>query len=81
MRTIEDANDLIGALVTYNADPYLIENDEQAEEVYNDIMSNGLTPIALDKDELEKLDLTEDNVTALYSFVCGIICFANDWTF
>lgn len=82
MRTIEDASTLIGALVTYNADPYLIETDEQAEEVYNDIKSNGLTPITLSGDELAKLDLTEgNNVTALYSFGSGIICFASDWTF
>ena len=82
LKGIECPSDLLGSLVTYNADPYLIETEEEAQEVYNDIMSNGLTPIAIDDDELSKIDLTEaNNVKALYSFGIGIICLNEDWSF
>lgn len=81
INNINNANDLIGALVTYNSDPYLIEDEAQAQEVFDSIESNGLELIANPTNEdLEKLNLTAYNkVKALYSFGEGLICLDGDW--
>lgn len=85
----------IGALVTYNADPFLIEDDEQAVEVINNIdkhyaiVDHELTP---DYDELftdacERLDLdpVANDVKRVFCYPPIIsapglvICMPEDW--
>lgn len=85
----------IGALVTYNADPFLVEDDEQAIEVINDIdkhhaiVDPELTP---DDDEYftdacERLDLdpvANDVKRIMYYPTKGnvpsmYICLPEDW--
>lgn len=83
VNNINNADDLFGAIVTYNADPCLIETDEVAQQVYNDIKTYGLELIADPTDEvLEKLDLTDCNkVKALYAIGnVGLICLDGDYT-
>lgn len=57
-------SDLYGALVTYNADPYTAEDEQEVEELYNDLQDS--TIMLLDEsdgedyvDACEKLDIDQ----------------------
>ena len=84
--TVED---IINSIVQFGADPYLVETEEQAEEVLEEI-SKGIEEVDLsDEDEREVqlswLDLAEaNNVKHIYSIggyggERGTICFGEDW--
>lgn len=85
---IEDYTELLGALVTMGADPFLIENEESAKLVFESMNNGGLydqlESTEINEENLPRLDLTqEDKVRALYSFFCGagaaLICLSGDF--
>lgn len=51
----EDSNKYLGAEVTWNADPYMIETDEQALEVMRSVQNYGLHE-TLQSEEPEEFD-------------------------
>lgn len=79
-----NSTDLLNAIVNFGADPYLVETEEQAEEVMESISRATISREITDKEEfsaaLEQLDLTKAN--HIYSFVDGsefIVCLSEDW--
>lgn len=85
---IKDPYDIIWALVTMGGDPFLVETEEQAQNVFNVLNENGLneqlTEIEINNDSLSFLELTQKNhVRALYSFPCSagfaLMCLSGDW--
>ena len=62
-------SDLLNAVATFNADPYCVENEEQAAEIMSEIEENGVT-VVTDKEEREialaKLDLPSDSPRTVY---------------
>lgn len=85
---IKDPYDVIGALVTMGGDPFLVETEAQAQNVFNVLNKNGLNEqlkeIEINNDSLSLLELTEKNhVRALYSFPCSagfaLMCLPGDW--
>lgn len=82
----ENSDKYLGALVTWNADPYLIENDDQALAVMLNVQDYPLYEIIRKdwpgdySDMMSKLGLTDaNNVKHIYSNGYLTICFANDW--
>lgn len=78
---------LIGAIVNYGADAFIVEDEQQAEELAESIQRAGQIRQITDDDEIEavmgRLDLTEDNKPArLFSAVDGsefVFCLPDDW--
>ena len=85
-----EPSELIGALVNFGGDPFLVETDEQAEQVVKSLNNaTGISEIT-DEDDfataMAQLDLTEaHNVAKIYAFIdngCGaVICFPEDWDY
>lgn len=82
----ENSDKYLGALVTWNADPYIVETDEQALEVMLNIQDCGLNETLREEepeefaDMMARLDLTDvNNVKHIYGNGDITICFANDW--
>ena len=85
--------DLHNALATFNADPFLVECSENADDVYNALASANFAAkkyTAEDDEEFDvlcsQLDLTADNKPqAIYVAGQGgnevTICLANDWQY
>lgn len=80
-------NDLYDAVACYNGDPFLVEDEEQAQELLDFINQNECTLIT-DEDEFEfakaRLDLENYVVKLIYD--CGLpnqvhatICFKEDF--
>lgn len=84
----------IGALVTYNADPFLVENDEQALDVIKAIDKIYTIPVELTPDDdeefvdaCERLDLDPEandvkrvlNYQSTISASGMLICMPEDW--
>ncbi len=87
-----DSKDFIGAIAIFNADPYLVETEEQAEELSGFVNSaDAVTAITSDdtsfEEACEKLGLSkENNVAKVYA--AGVhnqsgcfFCLAADWAF
>ena len=83
-------SELIGALVNFGGDPFLVETDEQAELVAESVNSAASVSQITDEDDLAtamaQLDLTEANrVAKIFSFInngcAAVICFPEDWDF
>lgn len=85
--TIEDC---YGALVNFGADPYIIEEEEQAEGLLEFLTQDGCEcKVIEDDDELdvakERLDLGEWNwVNHVYDCGCWnqehmVVCFKEEW--
>lgn len=84
---------LYNALATFNADPFLVESFEYADDVYNALERANFAAkkyTAEDGEEFEvlcnQLDLTADNnPQAIYVAGQGgnevTICFATDWKY
>lgn len=83
----ENPANLIGAIVNYGADPFIIEDEQQAEELAESILRAALALHFPDDDEYEavmrRLDLDDDNKPArLFSAVDGsefVFCLPDDW--
>lgn len=85
--------DLYDALATFNADPFLVESFEYADDVYNALERANFAAkkyTAEDDEEFDvmcsQLDLTADNKPqAIYVAGQGgnivTICLANDWQY
>lgn len=85
--------DLYNALATFNADPFLVESYEYADNVYNALERANFAAkkyTAEDDEEFDvlcsQLDLTADNKPqAIYVAGQGgnevTICLANDWQY
>lgn len=73
--------DLLNAVATYNADPYCVENEEMAEELYNDIIGN-YEEIEDISDAIEaawRLDIKSDmQVRHIYQFNGGYFVLNKD---
>jgi len=83
---INEPNDLIGSLANFGADPFLVETDEEALEVFESLerASSGGRELIGDEFETAKrqLDLENNEVSHIWSFVDGsefIICFSECW--
>lgn len=86
MTTINNSTDLLNAIVNFGADPYLVETEEQAEEVMESISRATISREITDEDEfntaLEQLDLKK--AAHIYSFVDGsefLVCLSEDWDY
>lgn len=82
----ENSDKYLGALVTWNADPYIVETDEQALEIMLNVQDFGLNETLREeepeefKEMMERLDLTDaNNVKHIYGNGNITICLANDW--
>ena len=75
------ALELLGALITFNADPTLVETEEDASELAQTIglKFEEITDADEITDAKAKLDLSENEVKHIYSFAGGLVCFAHDW--
>lgn len=75
------ALELLGALITFNADPTLVETEEDAAELAQTIglEFDEITDADDFSDAKAKLDLSENKVKHIYSFSGGLVCFAHDW--
>lgn len=78
--------DLFGAMVNMGADPYIIETEEQAEELRESIEAATIEREITDEDEFEtatrQLDLEGHDPERIWSFVNGsefLVCFTGDW--
>lgn len=81
-----EINDLFGAMVNMGADPYIIETEEQAEELRESIETATVEREITDVDEFKtatrQLDLQGHNPKRIWSFVNGsefLVCLAGDW--
>ena len=79
-----EAYQLLGALATLNADPFIIEDEETAEEVASLVNASGDLHEILDEEEfstaMEKLDLTEEfHPKRIFAFGGGLLCLDEDW--
>lgn len=57
MTTTFTAKDLLGAVATFNADPYCVEDMDQANEILDEIICNGvvkMTPADYTVDTIEE---------------------------
>ena len=73
--------DLLNAVATYNADPYCVENEEMAEELYNDIRGNyeEIKDLSEAIDAAEKLDIKPYmQVRRIYEFDGGYFALDSD---
>ena len=82
----ENSDKYLGALVTWNADPYLVETDEQALEIMLNVQDFGLNETLREEEPeefeemMERLGLTDaNNVKHIYGNGNITICLANDW--
>lgn len=78
--------DLFGAMVSMGADPYMIETEEQAEELRESIDAATIEREITDEDEFAtamlQLDLEGHDPKRIWSFVNGsefLVCFSSDW--
>lgn len=78
--------DLFGAMVNTGADPYLIETEEQAEELWKRIQSATSEREITNEYDFEtatrQLDLQGNDPERIWSFVNGsefLVCFIGDW--
>lgn len=85
---IKEPYEVIGALVTMGGDPFLVETEVQAQNVFNVLTENGLNEqlkeIEINNNSLSLLELTKKNhVRALYCFPCSagfaLMCLPGDW--
>jgi len=61
--------DLVNAVATFNADPYCVENEEQAAEIMSEIKEHGAIAVTDGEDReiaLAKLDLPSDSTRVVY---------------
>lgn len=86
MTAINNSTDLLNAIVNFGADPYIVETEEQAEEVMESIERATISREITDEDEfstaLEQLDLKKAD--HIYSFVDGsefLVCLSEDWDY
>ena len=73
--------DLLNAVATYNADPYCVETEEMAKELYNDICGNyeEITDPSGAIDAAEKLDIKPYmQVRHIYEFKGGYFALNDD---
>ena len=82
----KEAKELLGAMVNFGSDPYLIETIEEAEEVAESIENATIARVITDDEEFEtataQLDLDGHRPKKIYSFVDGsefLVCYAEDW--
>lgn len=81
-----EVKELLGAMVNFGGDPYLIETIEDAEQVAESIENATIARVITDEDEIEtataQLDLTGHTPKRIYSYVDGsefLVCLAEDW--
>jgi len=78
---IQNISEFINGVATFNADPYCVENEEQAQEL-SDETHGELTEI-VDEDELEdaaaKLDLTGHRFDHIYKCGSALVCLPYDF--
>ena len=86
MTTINNSTDLLNAIVNFGADTFIVETEEQAEEVMESIERATVSREITDEDEfstaLEQLDLKKAD--HIYSFVDGsefLVCLSEDWDY
>lgn len=82
-----EINDIYGALACWNGDAYIVENEEQVNEILEAI--NGGIRLVSEGEEREeamsKLDLTkENNIESIYFIGSSntegtYVCFSKDW--
>ena len=78
--------DLIGSIVNFGSDPFLVDSIDFAEDVLESIDNATSYREITDKEEFDNakdaLDLNGYNVSHIWSFVDGnefIICLPDDW--
>lgn len=84
MTNFNNSSEFINAIVNFGADPYLVETEEQAEEVMESVSRATISREITDEEEfntaLKQLDLKKAN--HIYSFVDGsefLVCLSEDW--
>ena len=74
----------IGGLATYNSDPFLVDSDELADELFESIKEVELSLVQGEDNFTEamaKLNLTDkNNVKAIYQGNGVLVCLPQDWT-
>ena len=83
------AEELIGTIVNYGADPFIIETIEQAEELQSSIdNATSYNRITREEEDFEticaQLDLSPDKADEVWSMVDGsvfVLCFGSDWNY
>lgn len=77
-----EADKYLGALATFNADPFIVEDDETAEAIAKSVANAPLAEIT-DEGEREtaaaKLDGDTDHLHRIYTNGEVTVCLANDW--
>lgn len=82
----ENSDKYLGAIATWNADPFLVETDEQALDIMRSVQDFGLNETLREEEPeefeemMELLGLTDaNNVKHIYGNFAITICLANDW--
>jgi len=85
MRIENGFEDLLGSIAAMGAGAYLVETEEQAQELLESI-EGATIERELEDDEFETakhiLDLDGHDVERIWSFVNGsefLVCFSDDW--
>ena len=78
--------ELFGAIVNFGSDPYIVETEEQAEEISEAINNASSWREINDDEEFEtatrQLELEGHDPERIFSFVDGselLVCFPGDW--
>lgn len=86
MKIRNKAKDLLGAMVNFGGDPYLIDTIEDAEQVAESIENATIERVLTDEDEIgtatAQLDLEGHRPKRINSYVDGsefLVCLAEDW--
>lgn len=87
MITSLSLNELYGSLVNPGSDPFIVETEEQAENLKERIERATVKREITSTDEFEaamqQLDLNGHRVKRIFSFVDGsefLVCFSGDWS-
>lgn len=78
---VQDISEFINGVATFNADPYCIENEEMAQELFDE--AQGELVEITDEDELEesaaKLDLAGHHFEHIYKCGSALVCLPYDF--
>lgn len=78
---IEELSEFINGVATFNADPYCVENEEQAQELYNETQGEleEITDEYDFEDATEKLDLVGRSPKHIYKCGSALVCLPYDF--
>lgn len=87
----DEINRLIGALANCGADPFLVENTQEAIDmiiaIKNSTIQRTIKPEDEEFEQLAKqldLDKEKNKVKEIHSYVCGsefVVCYPDDWDY